>query len=525
MKYLYRISLLFLAVIASACFGDLDPKSLGPNVKDANTVYKTVADYKNGLAKVYGALALSGQQGPAGDSDIKGIDEGFGNYTRGLWNLQELTTDEAVIGWNDQTVKDLHFHTWTPSDVFITAMYSRILVTVSFANEFIRATEKSSDPVVQGFGVEARFVRALAYYHGIDMFGNIPFITEKDLPGKFLPKQIKRADLYDYIVSELEEISELLPATRAEVEYGRAGKGAAKMLLAKMYLNASVYKGENKNTEAITALKDVFTSGYQLAANYRHNFTADNHLSPEIIFPIAFDGTFTQSYGGTTYIINAQLGGSMNKAAFGSISGWSGIRTTSALVEKFDDPSGDTDKRALFHSDGQSLEINDIGVFTDGWAVGKFTNMTSTGQLAPHVAYSSNGDTFMDTDFPVFRLADAYLMFAEAVLRGGTGATRAEALEKVNELRTRAYGNASGNITDGELTLDFILDERARELYWEGHRRSDLVRFGKFTGDAYLWPWKGNVKEGASTPAHLDLFPIPSTDRAANPTLVQNKDY
>jgi hypothetical protein len=131
----------------------------------------------------------------------------------------------------------------------------------------------------------------------------------------------------------------------------------------------------------------------------------------------------------------------------------------------------------------------------------------------------------MDIDFPVFRLADAYLMYAEAVLRGGSGGTVAEATGYINELRERAYGDDSGNISDLELNLDFVLDERARELYWECHRRTDLIRFGKFSESEYVWPWKGGVKDGVSTSARYDVFPIPSSDLAANPNLDQNDGY
>jgi starch-binding outer membrane protein, SusD/RagB family len=206
---------------------------------------------------------------------------------------------------------------------------------------------------------------------------------------------------------------------------------------------------------------------------------------------------------------------------FGVNGGWGGIRTTSALVEKFDDNTGATDKRALFWSDGQAMDINDVGLFTDGWAVTKFRNRKLDGSQAT----ANVPANFVNTDFPMFRLADAYLMFAEAVTRGGDGGTRTEALDYVNALRARAYGDNSGNITDAELTLDFILDERSRELFFEGHRRTDLIRFGKFSGDGYLWPWKGNVKEGAATSAHLNLYPIPSADLGANPTLEQNAGY
>jgi hypothetical protein len=216
---------------------------------------------------------------------------------------------------------------------------------------------------------------------------------------------------------------------------------------------------------------------------------------------------------------------------FGVGGGWGGIRTTSAFVTTFtrnaDVATTDAikagtskDTRALFWTDGQSLAINDIGQFTDGWAISKFRNLTSTGAAAPHASAD-----FVDTDYPLFRLADVYLMYAESVLRNGTGGDAATALGYVNAIRTRAYGGATGNITSAQLTLDFILDERGRELYWEGYRRTDLIRYDKFTTATYLWPWKGNVAIGAATQSYRNLFPIPSADMGANPTLLQNIGY
>jgi hypothetical protein len=122
-------------------------------------------------------------------------------------------------------------------------------------------------------------------------------------------------------------------------------------------------------------------------------------------------------------------------------------------------------------------------------------------------------------------LGDVYLMYAEAVLRGGSGGDAATALNYVNQIRERAYGDTGGNISTGDLTLDFILDERARELYWEAQRRTDLIRFGKFSGGDYLWEWKGAVKDGRSIDAKFDIFPIPAADVIANPNLTQNQGY
>lgn len=509
---------LAVTVLVSSCIGDLDVAPIDPNVTTSADVYKTTADYKQGLAKLYATFAVSGQQGPSGQPDIEKIDEGFGNYLRQYWNAQELTTDEAIIAWNDATIKDFHYHTWTPTDGFIAALYSRIMYTVTLSNEFIRATAGNADAEIKRMHAEARFIRALAYYHAIDLFGNPPFVTEADAPGAYFPKQTTRAELFTYIESELVAIESELGDPK--FEYARADKAAAWMVLAKLYLNAEVYIGTPKYTEAITALNKIISSSYSLPGEYLHNFVANNHTSPELIFAITFDEVNTQSYGGMVYLIHATIGGSMPAGPmFGVDGGWGGIRTTSALVDKFDDNSGATDERALFWSDGQAMEINDVGQFTEGWAITKFRNRNlDNSKTTPNGA-------FVNTDFPMFRLADAYLMYAEAVLRGGSGGTRAEALGYINELRERAYDGTSGNITDSELKLDFILDERARELFFEGHRRTDLIRFGKFTGSDYLWPWKGRVKEGTATPAHLNLFPIPSNDRGANPTLKQNDGY
>jgi hypothetical protein len=502
------------ALLMTSCLGDLEPEDLGDKITTSETVYNTPEDFKKGLAKLYATFALSGQQGPSGQPDIAGIDEGFGNYLRQFWNCQELTTDEAVIGWNDATIKDFHWHTWTPNDVFIAAVYSRIMYTVALSNEFIRASSGNSDTDVQIYRAEARFLRALAYYHALDLFGSPPFVTEADKPGAFFPEQTNPVDLFAYIEEELIAIEDELGAPR--FEYGRADQAAAWMLQAKLYLNAETYIQTPKYTEAITALNKVIGAGYTLSANYRHNFVADNHNSTELIFPITYDHARTQSYGGMVYLVHAPVGGSMVAADFGIDSGWGGLRTTKALVNIF---SGN-DTRDLFYTNGQSLEITDIGSFTEGYAITKFRNVNLDG--SPVV---TPAQAFVDTDYPMFRLADAFLMYAEAVLRGGTGGTVGEAVNYVNLVRERAYGDNTGNVTAGTLTLNFILEERARELYWEGHRRTDLIRFGKFTGGAYVWPWKGNVKDGAATPAHLDLFPIPSADMGANPKLEQNPDY
>jgi starch-binding outer membrane protein, SusD/RagB family len=522
-KNIGKISAVVCGLVAmQACVNDLDRQ---PFIEVTSaTVYKDPASYSQVLAKLYAGLAVSGQQGPAGQPDISGIDEGFSTYLRQYWKAQELPTDEAVIGWNDGSLRDYHDMDWTSSNEFITAMYNRIYYQITLCNEYIRETTdaKLSErgitlAEIPAYRAEARFLRALSYYHALDMFGSVPFVTEKDAVGSALPPQITRTELFSYIESELKAIeTELRPARQNA--YGRADQAAAWTLLTKLYLNANVYTGTPKYTEAVTYAKKVIASGYKLDPSYQHLFLADNHTSPEIIFSVLFDGVRTKTWGGMTFLVHAPVGGSMNPANFGINGGWSGLRTTKNLVQKFPDITGKTDSRAMFHTEGQSLEIEDIFTFTDGYAVTKYKNITSAGKAGSDVE-----GNFPDTDFPMFRLADVYLMYAEAVLRGGAGGDKATAIGYINQLRQRAFNGASGNVAD--IDLAFIINERARELYWEGHRRTDLVRFGQFVTGSYLWPWKGNAKGGQAVPEYLRVFPIPASDIVANPKLKQNTGY
>lgn len=511
------------AVGTSACTDvSVDPLS---TTTSAN-VFEDEGAYLAFLAKLYGGLALSGQDGPAGDPDIENIDEGFSQYLRLYWQLQQLPTDEALIAWSDDGVQTLHAHSWTSSNQFTTAMYDRVFFQVSLVNEFLRETtdEKLLErnvrddlrAEIQQYRAEARFLRALSYWHGIDLYGDIPLVTEENEIGTEAPEQSTRAEIFAYIEDELTEIQSALPAP-GQGAYGRADQGAVAMLLAKLYLNAEVYVGENRYADVISALAPVLApGGYQLDDVYHHLFLADNHTSPEIIFAIPQDGQNTQTFGGTTFLTHAPVGGQMNPADYGLDFGWGGIRTTSALVDLFPDVTGAADSRALFFTEGQSLVINNVSVFTDGYAIPKYQNVTSQG-------VPGSNSTHPDTDYPMFRLGDAYLMYAEAVLRGG-GGDGSIALDYVNALRERAYGDASGNLTSAELTLEFILDERARELYWEAHRRNDLIRFGQFTENG-VWPWKGGVQAGRTTESYRNLFPIPASELRANPNLTQNPEY
>jgi hypothetical protein len=523
----YLLSFTVVAYLISACTNDLDVVPIDPDEQTSATLYDSPDAYRQVIAKLYGGLALTGQRGPDGAGDIAGIDEGFSSYLRNLWYHQELSTDEALIGWNDQTIKDFHEQDWGASDIFIRGMYSRIYYQITLANEFIRQASdgnlssrgltETQAAEVRLYRAEARFLRALSYWHALDLFGNVPFVTEDDQVGSFLPEQISREELFAYVENELLDMESSLADAGAN-EYARADKAAAWMLLSKLYLNAEVYTGTARYSDCASQLNKVIAAGYTLDPNYKNMFLADNHNSPEIIFPVAFDGLRTQTWGGTTFIIHAAIGGSMSPADFGVDAAWGGTRTTSAFVGKFADPSGNTDKRAMFYTPGQKIDIKDVSLFTDGYAIRKWSNKTSTGT-------SGSDATFPDTDFPMFRLADVYLMYAEAFLRGATGTDGGTAVSYINALRQRAYGDNSGNITQTDLNLSFIIDERARELYWESHRRTDLIRFGLFTTATYLWAWKGGVEAGAAVSPNYNLFPLPAADIAANPNLTQNPGY
>ncbi|MDB5007355.1 MAG: RagB/SusD family nutrient uptake outer membrane protein [Mucilaginibacter sp.] len=526
LQKLTAITLIGLLVAVSSCKKNLTPQG---QVTTAN-VYTNFSNYLPIVAKLYTAFAISGQAGGAGNPDIAGIDEGFSNYLRELFNMEELTTDEASIVWNDGTVHTLHDMTFNSQCEFIGAMYDRIYYEISLDNEFLRNTTPAllskngitgaDATTVTQYRAEARFLRALAYYHAIDLFGNVPLVTESDPVGVFFPQQKTRTEIFNYVESELKAIDGDLGVPR--FSYGHADKAAAWTLLAKLYLNAKVFTGTDRSTDAITYANKIITSGgYTLEPHFKNLFLADNNKSNEIIFPIESDGLHTQGYGGMTYVVHAQIGGSMNPADFGVNGGWAGFHTTPQYVSLFSDPSGNTDKRAMFYTAGQTLSMTDEYTFTAGYAVAKFKNVTSTG-----VAGSDPTGNFVDTDFPMFRLADVYLIYAEAVLRGGAGGDPATALSYVNMVRTRAYdGSTAGNITASQLTLPFMIAERGREFLFEMQRRTDLVRFGELTGNTYLWQWKGGVLNGTSVSDNLNLMPIPAAQIVTNPTLKQNPGY
>lgn len=529
----YLSGMLVAAIIASSCAKKLD---LFPtNDLTPEKAFSTPAGYKSVLAKIYGTLAITGNAGPSGNPDISGgLDEGSQvAFIRMLFNCNELPTDEAVVAWNDQTIHDFHNLRWTSADPFLKGIYARPIYNITLINEYIRESTdaKLAERNITGADAaeikktvaEVRFLRAYNYWVMMDLFGKSTFITEADLIGTNLPKEISRANLFLYIEKELIAIDGDLAPVKT-IEYGRVDQGAAWALLARMYLNAGTYTGVTKYTEAITYAKKVIAAPYALYTGYPRVFMADNDKAKdEFMFAVNCDGLRTQAFGNTTFFVHAACGD--EGVEYGVGGGWYGYRSTSAFVGLFSDNTGATDKRALFTTakygtSPAQLTITDISNFDQGPHVKKYVNLRSDGAPA-----SDSKKEFADIDFPIFRLPEMYLIYAEAVLRGGTGGDAGTSLTYMNNIRTRAYGNASGNISAGQLNLQYVLDERGRELYWEGHRRTDLVRYGLLTTGTYLWPWKGGVASGTAVDSKYNIFPIPTSNIVANPNLTQNTGY
>lgn len=529
-KYISRaIAALLFAGTAVSCVGDLDVTPIDENTVPPEEVLDTPAAFTQLLAKCYQGLACSSSYGQDGDADIEGIDGGFGQYMRALFNLEELSTDVTTCCWNDGNLYDIHHMTWNAANEFVSSMYYRIFFQIGLCNEFIR---RSNDTKIDGYTnkaayiAEARALRLLSYYHAIDLFGNVPFTTEEMSVGSTAPKQISRGDLFDWMVTEAEALingNDL--AAAGKNEYGRCDKGMVQMILAKLYLNAEIWKGSAMYDKAATLCEQIIgeyklhTASSGVYSAWQELFCADNHLwtanttynGDEIIFAVEQDGIQIRSYGATNFIVFACTGGVMDAGSIGISSGWGGLSLTGAFTSKFED--GDL-RATFFKSADYEQYIDAIRRESDSWSNGwksmKFLNKNHDGSAAQDM-------TFVDTDWPVFRVADAYLMYAECAARGAADKTKGQ--NYLNAVRARA---GVGNL---DLTLDNIIDERGRELYMEGHRRQDLVRFGMYTTDKYLWEFKGGVQAGKAVDSHFNLYPITSGDLNANGNLTQNPGY
>lgn len=521
------LSALLIAGLSSSCVKDLDVTPIDPNTVLPEDVLNSQEAFNQLLAKCYQGYCSSSSAGPDAGPDIDGVDGGYGQYIRALMHLEELSSDVCMCCWNDQTLFDIHNLQWSTSDTFVAAMYYRIFFQVGLCNEFIRqanATKISGFTKKDNFIAEARALRLFSYYHGIDMFGNVPFTTEESSVGSQSPEMKERADLFDWMVEEAKDLingNDL--AEPGMNEYGRIDKGAVMMILAKLYLNAKVWKGSEMYADCATVCEKIIAS-YPLHPVYSDLFCADNHLctnnttyhGDEIIFVTPQDGNDLRSYGSTNYLVFASTFSvdgnpdrTMDAAGMGISSGWSGLSLTGTFTSKFEDG----DSRALFFKGGFEQyidEIRDASGASNGWKSMKYINVNHDGSAA-----KANG--FVDIDFPVFRSADAYLMYAECAARGAADQNKGQSY--LNAVHNRA---GVGNLT---LSLDNIIDERGRELYLEGFRRQDLIRFGLFTSSSYLWEFKGGEAAGKGVDEYRNLYPIPSADLNANGNLKQNIGY
>jgi hypothetical protein len=520
--------LLGLGLFLQSCVNDLEVVPEGETQLSAEQFYAQPGAYKQALAGVYGNLSLTGTGG-AESSSIGGVDAGTSQYGRVLWYLQNLSTDEVIWSYeNDPGTREIQRNIWNATNPIIRGMFSRATFQVALVNEFLRqsspeklssrgVTDTQTLADIELYRKEARVLRALAYYHLMDLFGKAPFVTESD-PINTAGPEYNRVQLFSYIETEINEVLPDLKPSRTN-EYGRLDQSVANMILAKMYLNAEVYIGVNKYQQCIDKCNAIMTGGYTLNSNYLNNFKADNHTSNEMIFTLQSNGEVTQNYGPTTVIINGQVGSLEGNGSQFGVGGWGGaLRLRKQFVQKFDGGAYNSDARKTIISANRNIEINDISNKDQGFVLGKFSNISSTGA----VGLSS---TFVETDFPLFRYADVLLMMVEAQVRKD-GTANSTSLGHINNLRIRANGgSSSANISLADLTLDFILDERSRELHWEGHRRQDLIRFGKYTGGSYNWAWKGNGINGVPLSPNLKVFPIPEAALASNPNLTQNTGY
>ena len=517
-----KLSLLFSMMIML-----LAPSSVSAANFDEATTY-------NALYRMLSTPYLNESNEP----DLGYVDAGMSDFVRSIWYLNELPTDEAYCWWSDPGLPELCIHSWVYNNLQAQAMFARLHQGIFKANLYL---ENAPSTLVQK-RAEVRFLRALFYFHALDLYGNVPLttssqvnlfqtyfdythaggmipegMTESDLYNAYTdntverPKQVGCVALFDFIVNELKAVEADLPAPGNE-SYARPSKAAAWLLLARLYLNAEVYTGTAQWDEAKTYAKKVLDSkAYALSDNFSYLFMGDNDANAakqEIVFPIYAGADALPSWGCTTFIIASTY--DTNMLENGMTEKWGGVTARRELVSKF----SESDSRYMFYSKGHSLDINQLNYgFYEGYAVTKFTNVRSDGVATSH-------PQFADTDWPLMRLAEAYLTYAEADAHQNGGTCTDDGAEMLNKIRTRAHISNLPTVT-----LSDIADEWAREFMFEGRRRSDLIRLGLFAGDSYLWNWKGGQQNGVAIDNYLARYPMPDFMMILSSDYVQNSGY
>ena len=536
-----------LALGTTSCVGDLDLGPIDPNYADTDSP----DFYRNAFAECYSIMAVSGQDGP-GSSIISGLDNGTGNYTRAIYMMNEFTTDESMWIWKDAGVYDLITCTFDASNGNIEGTYARLYAHIAVCNQFINSIPEDATGDMLIMRDEARALRAMSYYWVLDIFGNATFTLDSP-DGATAPGQATRQEIYNWLETELIYLADN-SSLMANPYYGRVGQDGAEALLARLYLNAGVYTGTPQWDKCLARCQNIIRRhqgggfyGSGLANDYLALFCADNNqympgggnsAENEILWGIAFDSTHTQSYGGTTFLIASQVNGTYETGrAIGLGSEWGCLKALEQLTNLFlQDPLEDASADARFNKwivgentfNGETVDFtvdnSKFGDWLSGATVIKWTNLKMVnGKVDWDRTLSYDYPTFADTDFALIRLADIYLMAAECQVRGASGITSNEAVNYVNYVRQRA---GVSSITNAQLSLDFLINERSRELYWELTRRSDLVRFGKFAGNGQeIWAWKGDVYEGTGISERYNLMPIPTNIMAAQPYFTQNPGW
>jgi hypothetical protein len=449
----------------------------------------------------------------------------------------------------------LHQHEFLPDNPFFNNSWNFMYGGINTCNRLIFSFETLDNPNSPAFIAELRALRALYYYWAMDAFGNIPLVTsftQVETPGT-----TPRAEIYNFILSELNEIIPLLPVAKDGTTYGRMTKWAALMIRMKLYLNAEVYTGTPQWANAAADAEEIINSGpYSLMPNYKDNFNINNAGSTENIFVYPYDKVFAGGFNWVMMTLHIASQSTFNLTQ----QPWNGYQTVEEFYNSYVDPvknpgvqgpvwkglaleqsEGTIDGRLSnflvgpqFRSNGQLLEDPGVEPFDATGRNGDpngppITFMPYLNEIWPQglrqagariakYEFEMGGTNNMSNDFVVFRLSDAILSLAEAKFRLGN---TAEALALVNQIRARA-GNLDPFTT---LTNENLLAERGREMYVEMTRRQDLIRFKKY-GDAW-WPFQGmNRPKRVHAPgSFLELFPIPEPQRLANPKLTQNPGY
>ncbi len=528
------------AVMAfTGCVGDLDQEPMSDNTIASGDVYSNPTYRMGQLAKIYGAFTLVGNSGP-GSADIAVDDAGESEFLRAWWSIQTISTDEAKCVWGNQWNTEVNKNAWTTTkNSAIYAAYVRGLMMVTLANDYLRNTN-DNNPEIAIERAEVRFLRAFAYWVLLDTFGNPPFTDETTPIGAYKPEQIKQADLYAWLKAELEDLVSAesnLKDVHTQT-YPRVDKGAAYALLARLCLNHKSYTGVEDMeayADAMAAAEEVIAK-YPLSKSYKSLFMGNNGENPdavqEFVYAACYDANKTQSYGGPTYIIAASTN---NDKYLGLTANWSGLVTSSEFVTNLigeaaveaaavgAEPTFTTiDKRALVslkYCTSKDITSTD---FPMGWHVCKFNNRNYVDETTNYLGEEPALASFASVDFPLIRAAEMYLAYAEAKTRiDGGMTTDSKAVGYIADLQRRA--GLEGNIA--AISLEDVFAETTKELFWEGQRRTILIRYDRYLSDTYLWPFKGGVAKGQGLKDYLKLFPLPADDLTNNENLKQNTGY